>query len=375
MRRNRVDPEGLLEFSVVYTNRALNHMSRAFQEVLRDLSCGLKEVYHAQHVAIVPGNGTTGMEAVVRQLAKGKKCLCLRNGFFNFRWSQILNLSQLCSAEVVIKAQSVSAVHYSAYVPATLEEVIKRIREERPNLVFATHVETSSGIRLTEAYIKEVARVTHEVGGWLIVDSIASGATWLDMQELNIDLLLTAPQKCWASTPCCALIMVNGAMRQYIDQTQSDSFALDLKKWFETMEVYERGGFAYYATMPTDSLKQLRDSMAEAKKLGLKNLKIQQEVLGREVRKLLKMRGFSLVADDAFAAWSIVVAYTDDLNIHSGKKWAEVGVQISSGVPLQCDEPSDFTTFRIGLLGWDKLNSVASTVAELEQAIGRIQKL
>ena len=367
-----VDPEGLLEYSVVYTDRSINHMSRLFQGVMRDLSNGLKKVYNAKSVVVVPGSGTFGMEAVARQFATNKKCLVIRNGWFSFRWSQIFDMGDIPSESIVLKARPVSQGRQAAYAPPPVEEVVAAIRDNKPDLVFAPHVETASGIMLPDAYLRAVADAVHAVGGMFVLDCIASGAIWVDMQASGVDVLISAPQKGWSASPCCALVMLGPLARERIDATTSTSFACDLRKWLQIMEAYENNGFAYHATMPTDSLATLRDVMKETEAYGFDKVRAEQLELGERIRSLLADKGFRSVAAEGFEAPGVVVSYTDDDEIRSGKKFADAGLQIAAGVPLQCDEPEDFKTFRIGLFGLDKLHDVEGTVSKFAKALDGI---
>ncbi|MBV8626621.1 MAG: alanine--glyoxylate aminotransferase family protein [Paraburkholderia sp.] len=367
-----VDPEGLLEYSVVYTDRSINHMSQLFQGVMRDISGALKTVYNAKSAVIVPGSGTFGMEAVARQFATNKKCLVIRNGWFSFRWSQIFDMGGIPSEATVLKARPVEQGRQAAYAPAPIEEVVAAIRENKPDLVFAPHVETASGMMLPDAYLRAVSDAVHAVGGMFVLDCIASGTIWVDMQASGIDVLISAPQKGWSASPCCALVMLSPLARERIDATTSTSFACDLRKWLQIMEAYENGGFAYHATMPTDSLATLRDVMKETEAYGFDKVKAEQLELGKRIRSLLTEKGFKSVAAESFQAPGVVVSYTDDDGIRSGKKFADAGLQIAPGVPLQCDEPNDFKTFRVGLFGLDKLHDVEGTVARLAKALGGI---
>ncbi|MDR5815584.1 aminotransferase class V-fold PLP-dependent enzyme [Caballeronia sp. LZ033] len=367
-----VDREGLLEYSVVYTDRSINHMSQLFQGVMRDLSAGLKKVYNAHAVAIVPGSGTFGMEAVARQFATNQKCLVIRNGWFSFRWTQIFDMGGIPSESVVLKARPVEAGRQAAYAPAPIEEVVAAIREHKPDLVFAPHVETAAGIILPEDYLRAVADAVHEVGGMFVLDCIASGTVWVDMQASGVDVLISAPQKGWSASPCCGLVMLSALARERIDGTTSTSFACDLRKWLQIMEAYENNGFAYHATMPTDSLAILRDVIKETEAYGFDKVKAEQLDLGQRIRAVLADKGFRSVAAKGFEAPGVVVCYTDDDGIRSGKKFADAGVQIAAGVPLQCDEPADFKTFRIGLFGLDKLHDVAGAVARFERALNEV---
>lgn len=366
------DPDGLLEYSVVYTDRALNHMSQQFQTAMRDLSAMLREVYAADAAAIVPGSGTAGMEAVARQLARGKRCLIVRNGFFSFRWSQILERGHLAADTRVLSARRIAEGAQQPFAPAPIEEVEAAIAEFRPDIVFAPHVETASGMMLPPDYIRRLSTAARAVGALTVIDCIASGCIWLDMRGLGIDILLSAPQKGWSGTPCAGLVMLSERAVQAVQDSESDSFALDLKKWLDIMRAYEQGGHAYHATLPTDSLLRLRDTMLEARRIGWGSLKTAQEDLGREVRALLAENGFASAAAPGFEAPGVVVCYTGRDDIRSGQAFAAAGVQIAAGVPLQCGEGADFRTFRIGLFGLDKLADTGRTVRLLRQALEQI---
>jgi aspartate aminotransferase-like enzyme len=368
-----IDPDGLLEYSVVYTDRSLNHMSQSFQGVMRDISSTLKQVYNAHAVAVVPGSGTYGMEAVARQLATEQTCLVIRNGWFSYRWTQIFEMGRIPAEAHVLKARPVADGPQAAFAPAPLDEVLTTIAEQKPQVVFAPHVETSSGMILPDDYLRAVSDAVHAVGGLFVLDCIASGTLWVDMQACGIDVLISAPQKGWSASPCCALVMLSEAAQARVEATQSSSFACDLKKWLQIMQAYEQGGHAYHATMPSDALARFRDAMLEAKALGFDRVRQQQQELGDRVRALLTARGFKSVAAKGFEAPGVVVCYTDDGQIKTGAKFAAVGLQIAAGVPLQCDEPADFQTFRLGLFGLDKLGNIERTVATLEQALDKVQ--
>lgn len=366
--RPEVDPDGLLEYSVVYTDRTLNHMSRRFQGVMRDIAAVLKEAYRARSAIVVPGSGTFGMEAVARQFATGHKALVIRNGWFSYRWTQIFEMGSIASASIVLKARPVEPGHQAPFAPPPIDEVVAAIERERPALVFAPHVETASGMILPEAYLRAVAAATHAVGGMFVLDCIASGAIWVDMAALGVDVLISAPQKGWSGPACCALVMLGERARERIDQTTSTSFACDLRKWLQIMETYEGGGHAYHATMPTESLVRVRDAMQETQRYGLERARAEQQELGDKVRAMLASRGVRSVAAAGFDAPGVVVGYTDDPDIHSGRKLLAQGLQIAAGVPLQCDEPADFRSFRIGLFGLDKLQNIDRTVRLLDTA-------
>lgn len=367
-----VDPDGLLEYSVVFTDRSLNHMSQAFQQVMRDISGTLKRVYNADAVAVVPGGGTYGMEAVARQFATNQKCLVIRNGWFSFRWSQILEMGQISSDVTVLKAAPIDDSAQAAFAPAPIETVVQTIAEEKPQIVFAPHVETASGMLLPDDYIKSMADAVHAVGGLFVLDCIASGTLWVDMKALGVDVLISAPQKGWSASPCAGLVMLGEEALKRIESTTSTSFACDLKKWLQIMQAYENGGHAYHATMPTDALTKFRDTMKESEELGFDKLKKQQIELGRRVRDLLSEKGFNSVAAKGFEAPGVVVSYTAEADIHTGKAFLAQGLQVAAGVPLQCDEPADYQTFRIGLFGLDKLGNIDRTVAYLDEALAKV---
>lgn len=368
-----VDPDGLLEYSVVYSDRAVNHMSQSFQGVMRDISRTLKEVYKAQSAIVIPGSGTFGMEAVARQFATGKECLVIRNGWFSYRWTQIFDMGTIPSGCTVLKARPVETGSQAAFAPPPIDEVVASIAKHRPAAVFAPHVETSSGIILPDGYLRKVADATHAAGGLFVLDCIASGTIWVDMEATGVDVLISAPQKGWSGSPCCALVMLSTLARDRIDSTTSTSFACDLRKWMQIMEAYEGGGFAYHATMPTDALGKLRDVMKETEDYGFDKVRAEQQELGDRIRALLAQKGYRSVAAKGFEAPGVVVSYTDDDGIQSAKKFVQAGVQIGAGVPLQCDEPADFKTFRIGLFGLDKLHNVERTVAAFAEALGRVE--
>jgi aspartate aminotransferase-like enzyme len=369
---NSVDPGGLQEFSVVYTDRALNHMSQAFQGVMRDISAILKQAYGAEALAVIPGGGTYAMEAVARQFAGGADCLVLRNGWFSFRWSQILDMAGIATATTVLKARQQDRGAQAPFAPAPIDEVVAAIRAQKPAMVFAPHVETASGILLPDDYLRAVGAATRDAGGLFVIDCIASGAVWVDMRAIGVDVLISAPQKGWSGPSCAGLVMLGERALARLGETTSSSFACDLKKWCQIMVAYETGGHAYHATMPTDALRRVRDAMRETEAFGFTLARERQWLLGRRVRELLQARGFPSVAAAGFEAPGVVVSYTTDPEIQSVKKFVAQGFQLAAGVPLQCDEPADFRSFRIGLFGLDKLGDVDGTVARLAEAFDRI---
>ncbi len=366
---SHVDPDGLLEYSVVYTDRSLNHMSERFQGVMRDLSKTLKQVYGARSAIVVPGSGTFGMEAVARQFASGRSVLVVRNGWFSYRWSQIFQMGDLVAGETVLKARRIGDGPQAAFAPAPVADVVTAIERERPAVVFVPHVETASGLILPDDYLVQVAAATRSVDGIFVVDCVASGAIWLDMGAIGIDVLISAPQKGWSSSPCCALVMLGERARERIESTRSSSYSCDLRKWLQIMEAYEGGGHLYHATLPTDSLAILRDTMVETGRLGFDRARAAQHELGTRVRSLLATAGFPSVAASGFEAPGVVVSYTTDPEIQTGRRFRQLGLQTAAGVPLQCDEPADFQTFRIGLFGLDKLQNVERTVQTLDTAL------
>ena len=369
-----VDPNGLVEYSVVYTDRSVNHMSLSFREVMTDISSTLKEVYNADAVAVVPGSGTFGMEAVARQFATNQNVMVIRNGWFSYRWTQILEMGSIASSHTVSMANPVRDEEQAPFAPPDLDLVLTKIHEEKPKVVFAPHVETSAGMLLPDSYITQVADATHQSGGIMVLDCIASGALWVDMKKTGVDVIVSAPQKGWSGTPCCALVMMSQRALDMLQSTESSSFACDLKKWREIMEAYENGGHAYHATMPTDGLKNFRDVMKETQGLGFEAMKEAQIDLGNKIRAILEEHGYKSVAADGYKSPGVIVSYTNDPAIKSGAKFSQAGMQIAGGVPLKCGEPEDFSTFRIGLFGLDKLTNIQRTVETFSSTLSTVQE-
>ena len=369
-----VDPNGLVEYSVVYTDRSVNHMSLSFREVMTDISLTLKEVYNADAVAVVPGSGTFGMEAVARQFATNQNVMVIRNGWFSYRWTQILEMGSIASSHTVSMANPVRDEEQAPFAPPDLDLVLTKIHEEKPKVVFAPHVETSAGMLLPDSYISQVADATHQSGGIMVLDCIASGALWVDMKKTGVDVIVSAPQKGWSGTPCCALVMMSQRALDMLQSTESSSFACDLKKWREIMEAYENGGHAYHATMPTDGLKNFRDVMKETQGLGFEAMKEAQIDLGNKIRAILEEHGYKSVAADGYKSPGVIVSYTNDPAIKSGAKFSQAGMQIAGGVPLKCGEPEDFSTFRIGLFGLDKLTNIQRTVETFSSTLSTVQE-
>lgn len=369
---NNVDPNGLREYSVVYTDRSLNHMSKSFQSVMTDIAAMLKEAYNAHRAVIVPGSGTFGMEAVARQFARDKKCLVIRNGWFSYRWSQIFEMGNIPSDTIVLKARREKPGSTEPFSPVPIEEAVATIKREKPAMVFAPHVETSAGMMLPDDYISALADAVHSVGGLMVLDCIASGTIWVDMQKTGVDLLISAPQKGWSGPPCAGLVMMSEQAREAIEQTTSDSFSADLKKWLQIMETYESGAHAYHATMPTESLRVFKDVMQETHTFGFQKAKERQQELGDKVRTALSNRGVISVAASGFEAPGVVVGYTNEPTIQNGQSFAALGAQIAAGVPLMCDEGDDYSSFRLGLFGLDKLQHVDRTVEVLESLLDEV---
>ena len=370
--RPDVDPGGLLEYSVVFTDLSLNHMSKRFVAVMQDIVDVLRTTYRAETVAVVPGGGTYAMEAVARQLATGRRCLVVRTGLFSYRWSQIFDAGSIPADTEVCFARPISEERHAPWVPPPIDVVVEAIERSRPEVVFAAHVETAAGMVLPDDYLRAVAAATHEVGGLMVLDCIASGALWVDMTDLGIDVLLSAPQKGWSGSPCAGFVMLGEAGRAGVTSTTSTSFAADLQKWLTITEAYMEGLTPYHATMPTDALAHGAELMRQTHDAGLAELRQAQVGLGSRVRATLAERGFTSVAAEEFAAPSVVVTFTDDPDIRSGAKFKEVGLQVAAGVPLMCGEGDDFSAFRIGLFGLDKLADVDGTVARLEARLDEL---
>ncbi|MFM2186281.1 MAG: hypothetical protein RIR43_853 [Pseudomonadota bacterium] len=368
-----VDPDGLLEFSVVYTDRALNHMSRRFQGVIKEVSSILKAVYAAHSAIVMPGSGTFGMEAVARQFATGQPVMVLRNGWFSYRWTQIFEMGSIPASSTVLKARPIAAGRQQPWQPAPLSEVLDSVRRHKPSVVFAPHVETSAGMILPDDYLQAVAQALHEHDGLLVLDCIASGAAWVDMSRTGVDVLISAPQKGWSGSPGCAFVMLSERARRAIESTTSTSFACDLRKWLHVMETYEAGSHVYHTTMPTDALQRVAAVMRETQAYGFEKLRQEQWALGRGVRELLAAQGYRSVAAPGYEAPGVVVSYTDDPDIQNAKKFLALGLQTAAGVPLQCDEGPDFRTFRLGLFGLDKLHNPQRSIQHLRQALDQLR--
>jgi len=371
-----IDPDGLLEYSVVFTDRSLNSMSKSFQRVMNDISASLKTAYSADAVVVIPGGGTYGMESIARQFADDQHVMVIRNGWFSFRWSEILDKGKIAASTKVLAARREGGVsgsnQQSPFAPVPIDEVVARIAEDKPAVVFAPHVETSAGMMLPDDYIKQAAAAVHAVGGLFVLDCVASGTLWVDMKALGVDVLLSAPQKGWSASPCSGLVMLSEAAIARMGETESTSYVCDVKKWHAIMQAYENGGHAYHATMPTDALAVFRDTLLETQDYGFAKVRDEQIALGAAIRQLLESRGFRSVAAKGFQAPSVVVSFTDDDMIKNGSKFAAAGVQIAAGVPLECGEGPDYKSFRVGLFGLDKLHNIERTVSNFEAALDQV---
>ncbi len=369
---DNIDPDGLFEYSVVFTDRSLNHMSRSFQDVMKSLSSNLKDVYKANYIALVPGGGTFGMESIARQFANDESVLVVRNGWFSFRWSQILEKGKITSDITVLQASQTFDNFQAPFKPASLDKIVEKIEDKKPSVVFAPHVETSAGIMIPDDYLKAISNACHEYGGIFVLDCVASGASWVNMENTGVDVLLSAPQKGWSASPCAGVILLSDRAVDRMHKTESSSFSCDLKKWFDIMQAYENNGHAYHATMPTDALVKFEKSVLETKGFGFNNATDKQVYIGKEIRSLLESRGFKSVAGEGFKASSVIVSYTDNDNFQSGKVFAENGLQIAAGVPLECGEGKDFKTFRLGLFGLDKLRNPDRTISKFKEVLDKV---
>lgn len=363
----------LKEYSVVFTDRSLNSMSQPFQEVMRGLHEELTKVYHAEGCVLVPGGGSYAMEAVARQFARDEDVLVVRNGWFSYRWTQIFNQGVTPSHAEIVKALPDSDAKDQQFSPAPIENICDQIRSVKPRLVVSPHVETSAGMIMPDDYLRQIAKTAHEVGALFVLDCVASGTLWVDMADIGVDVLITAPQKGWTSTPCAGVVMMSKAGLQRLEETESDSFVLDLKKWRQIMEAYLNGGHAYHTTMPTDGLVQFYDAVMETKAFGFAKAKEAQIELGTKLRQIMEQRGYKSLAAEGFKAPTVIVSHTDHDDIKSGAAFAAEGVQIAAGVPLECGESADFKTFRIGLFGLDKIMNIGATIADFSDALDAVK--
>lgn len=366
------DQSYLDEFSVVFTERSVNHMSVPFQKTMRGIHSNLCQVYGAEACVLIPGGGTFSMEAVARQFGTAASVFVVRNGLFSYRWSQIFEAAQIARSVDVFTARQVEDAPTAPFAPAPIEDVTQAIAVQRPQVIFAPHVETSAGMRLPDDYIRKLSAAARDVDALLVIDCIASGAHWLDMADLGIDVLISAPQKGWSSSPSCGIAMLGQRALDRLDQSQSQSFSVDLKKWHQIMQAYTSGGHAYHATMPTDALIGFSTAIDETMAYGLQRTKQAQEDLGFEIRNLLTTSGYASVAAPGFHASGVVVAFTEDPEMSNGKRFASLGMQIAAGVPLFCGERQDYRSFRIGLFGLDKWKDVSGTVARFKEVLSQL---
>jgi len=364
-------PSPLQEFSVVYTDRALNHMSKPFCDAMNDISDTLKLAYNAKHVVVIPGSGSFGMEACARQFATGKKTIVLRNGYFSYRWTQIFEACGIPTDHIVLKAEPINPeapTNEMQFAPHAIEKVVDVILKEKPGVVFAPHVETSTGMILPDDYIKQVSDAVHSVGGVMVLDCIASGTVWVDMQKTGVDALISAPQKGWTGPACAGLVMLSDLGADVTRSSRGSSFVCDLRKWLELMDTYEQGGFMYHATMPTDALVTFRDVMLETRDFGFEKARDNAWRLSDLVRNMMcEEKGLVSVAAPGFQAPGVVVVHTADATVAG--KFVKAGTQIAAGVPFMIGENSDTKTFRIGLFGLDKLKCPDKTAGFLKNAL------
>jgi alanine-glyoxylate transaminase/serine-glyoxylate transaminase/serine-pyruvate transaminase len=384
------------EYSVIHTDRSLNLMSDPFQRVMRDLNELLKVTYNADKVVILPGSGTFGMEAVARQFAQNEHVMVIRNGWFSYRWTEIFEMGSsepgveaggvgagIPTSHTVLKAQPVPVpgndtgsnnTKTTHFAPHPIQDVVSRIHQERPAVLFAPHVETSTGMMLPDEYIQKAAQAMHDIGGLFVLDCIASGTVWVDMKALGVDVLISAPQKGWTGPPCAALVMMSDRAVARMSQTSETSFSMSLKRWAALMDTYEKGGFAYHTTMPTDALRDFHEISVETLRFGLPELKTAQLNLGWWARGTLDRKGLVSVAAPGFQAPGVLVYYspsqTDNPVMMSSFK--AQGLQIAMGVPWKIDEPEGLKTFRIGLFGLDKLGKPDETIRVMEEALDQV---
>ena len=366
-------------------------MSDPFQTVMRDLNTCLQTTYQADKVAIIPGSGTFGMEAVMRQFAREEHVLVIRNGWFSFRWTEIADMGGIVNgisipkSHTVLKARPVERAdqdtqdtcphpQYAQYAPYPIDDVIERVHAERPAVLFAPHVETSTGMMLSDDYIRKAAAAMHEVGGLFVLDCIASGTVWADMKDLGVDVVISAPQKGWTGPACAALVMMSERAVAKMERTDEDSFSLSLKRWSSIMDLYERRGFGYHTTMPTDALRDFHEVTVETMRYGMAELKAAQLELGATARELLDSRGLTSVAAPGSEAPGVLVYYSPRGvdNPLMMTRFKNHGLQIAMGVPWRIDEPHGTRTFRLGLFGLDKMKNIPGTVGKLEKALDAV---
>ena len=367
-----IDPEGLLEYSVVFTDRSVNSMSQQFQSVMRGLHEELTSVYNASSCVLVPGGGSYAMEAVARQFARNEKVLVVRNGWFSYRWTQIFDQGVAPAHAEIVCARPDTPEADQQFSPAPIEDICAAITANRPSVVVAPHVETSAGLLMPDEFIAQIASTAHEVGAIFVLDCVASGALWVDMGALGVDVLISAPQKGWTSTPCAGVVMLSDAVLARMEDTESDSFVLNLKKWHQIMGAYLGGGHAYHATMPTDGISQFYQAVLEIKTFGYANAKQAQIELGTKLRGIMEQRGFKSLTADGFKSPTVIVSHTDRDDMKSGAAFAAQGVQIAAGVPLECGESDQFKTFRIGLFGLDKLANIERTISVFTEKLDSV---
>ena len=261
---------GLQEFSVVFTDRSLNHMSAQFQTVMNGIHQGICRAYNAEDCVLMPGGRSFAMEAVARQFGKNQQNAILRNVWFSYRWTQTFDAISPEKTPTVLKARRETNQQGQPFSPFAVECALSYVQHERPDCLFAAHVETAAGLMLPNDYIRKLGKTVRGNGGLLVLDCVASGAIWVDMQDMNVDILITVPQKGWSSTPSCGVVMLGErALERLQNPSPNGSFALDLSKWHEIVKAYQHGGHAYHATMPTDGLWNFHQNLQETIDFGL----------------------------------------------------------------------------------------------------------
>ena len=328
---------------------------------------------------LIPRSGTFGMEAAARSFATDKHVMVLRNGWFSFRWTEIFDHAgpnSIPKSHTVLKAQPQpnNGIGPVQYAPYPIEEVVAKIYEEKPAAFFAPHVETSTGMILPDEYMKKISDAVHDVGGVFVLDCIASGTVWVDMKELGVDVIISAPQKGWTGPACCAMVMMSDLAAKKMAEAKESSFSLSLKKWTTLMESYENGGWAYHTTMPTDGIRDFHEVTVETMKFGIGNLKNSQLALGKSAHAMLESKGLVSVAAPGFQAPGVLVYHSPcaSENPIMLNKFKEYGLQIAMGVPWRIDEPEVMKTFRVGLFGLDKMGDIEGTVSTLENAVDKV---
>ena len=339
-------------------------------QIMNDIDSTMKEAYNATSTIVMPGSGSYGMEAVARQWATNKKVMVLRNGYFSYRWTDIFDQTGIPAETIVLKGVPADDSAQPQFKPHPIEDVVAAIKSEKPSVVFAPHVETSTGIILPDDYLRKISQAVHAHGGLFVLDCIASGTVWVDMKDTGVDCILSAPQKGWTGPACASLMMLSERGDHVTRNSTSTSMVINMRKWLEIMDAYNNGGFAYYTTMPTDALNLFRDAALETKELGFKKAADMAWELGNECRTMMKSKGLRTVSAPGYEAPGVSVWYTGEPDMFN--KFKSHGFQIAAGVPFMINEPPGNFTFRIGLFGLDKLQRKETTIKTLEKTLDRI---